>query len=88
MNREKIKDILDTSKISAIDEINILEYIDELEQVKEEYIKSLDKLNIYENKFDKAIEYINNNSQYDDNIDDYWTTTNDLLNILRGEDNE
>lgn len=31
-------------------------------------------------------EYIENNSQYDDNVDNYWTTTNELLEILdKGE---
>ena len=86
MNKDKIKKILDKTDIYVLDEINILEYIDELEKVKEDYIKSLDKLDVLENRNNKAIEYINNNSQYDDNIDDYWTTTNDLLDILRGEE--
>ena len=39
-------------------------------------------------KIDKAIEYIQNNMQYDDNIDDNWVMTKELLNILQGEDNE
>lgn len=38
-------------------------------------------------KIDKAVEYIQNNMQYDDNIDDNWVITNDLLNILQGENN-
>lgn len=58
MNKEEIKNILDKANISVIDELNILEYIDELEKVKEEYIKSLDELDVLDNRIDKAIEYI------------------------------
>ena len=58
MNNEKIKKILDKTDIYVLDEINILEYIDELEKVKEDYIKSLDKLDVLENRNNKAIEYI------------------------------
>jgi hypothetical protein len=46
------------------------------------------KVNQLETKIDKAIEYITGNMQYDDNIDDYWTTTNELLEILKGGSNE
>lgn len=83
MDREKIKDILDKSKISAIDEINILEYIDELEQVKEEYIKSLDKLDIYENRIAKAIEYIESNEKEYGSLEENEKI---ILDILKGED--
>ena len=52
MNKDKIKKILDKTDIYVLDEINILEYIDELEKVKEDYIKSLDKLDVLEEKLD------------------------------------
>lgn len=39
-------------------------------------------INRLENIRDKAIEYIESNSAYDDNIDDCWVTTNKLLDIL------
>lgn len=39
-------------------------------------------------RIDKAIDEIEYNMQYDDNIDDYWTTTNKLLKILKGENDE
>jgi regulator of replication initiation timing len=44
----------------------------------------------YKSRCEKAIEYIQNNMQYDDNIDDNWIMTNDLLNILqnRSEEND
>jgi len=96
MNKDKIKKILDKTDIYVLDEINILEYIDELEQVKEDYIKSIDKLDILDNRIDKAIEYIetsNNNPQPfykyifgDENGN--VQNLDKLLNILRGEDNE
>ena len=35
MTRDEIKDILDTTNISPIDEMNILEYIDKLEDNKD-----------------------------------------------------
>ena len=54
MNKDKIKKILDKTDIYVLDEINILEYIDELEKLKEDYIKSLDKLDVLENRIDKA----------------------------------
>lgn len=34
----------------------------------------------------EVVEYIENNMQYDDNIDDYWVTTKELLEILKGSD--
>lgn len=58
MNKNNIREILDKTDINVLDEINILEYIDELEQTKEEYIKSLDKLDVLQDRIDKAIEYI------------------------------
>lgn len=60
--------------------------IKELNNVKEFYKRrSLD----YKQRIDKAIEYILNNMQYDDNIDDNWVMINDLLNILQnGSDKE
>ena len=58
MNKDKIKKILDKTDIYVLDEINILEYIDELEKLKEDYIKSLDKLDILDNRNNRAIEYI------------------------------
>lgn len=43
----------------------------------------------YKSRCEKAIEYIENNMQYDDNIDDNWVMTNDLLNILQnGSEND
>ena len=54
MNKDKIKKILDKTDIYVLDEINILEYIDELEKVKEDYIKSLDKLDVLENRIDSV----------------------------------
>lgn len=86
MDREKIRDILDKSKISAIDEINILEYIDDLIQVKMEYFKSLDKLDIYENRIDKTIEY--NQKIYDTSTENERLMAKINLDILRGENNE
>ena len=92
MDREKIKDILDKSKISAIDEINILEYINELIQIKMEYFKSLDKLDVLDNRIDKAIEYIERNC-LEFNVKYACQGLNNdkvdvLLDILRGKDNE
>lgn len=91
MNSNDIKMILDKTNINVLDEINILEYIDELEKVKEEYIKSLDKLDVLENKIDKAIEYMR--SQYTITDDDLYLalyssdgTLDKLENILRGKD--
>lgn len=83
MDIEKVRDILDKSKISAVDEINILEYIDDLIQIKMEYFKSLDKLDTYENRIDKAIEYIEDykHEYYYDLVD-----KKEVLDILRGED--
>lgn len=37
---------------------------------------------------EEAVEYIQNNMQYDDNIDDNWVMTNDLLNILQNGSEE
>ena len=91
MNKEEIKNILDKANISVIDEINILEYIDELEKVKEDYIKSLDKLDVLEDRIDKAIEYIEENACYEEDTkifcDDLrYDECLKLLDILRGED--
>lgn len=83
MNREEIKNILDKTNISVVDEIHILEYIEQLEQIREEYTKSLDKLDESDNRLDKAIEYIEKEP-----IDDEIEYTTRLLDILRGEDNE
>lgn len=82
MNSNDIKMILDKTDINVLDEINILEYIDELEQTKEEYIKSLDKLDVLEARIDKAIEYIETENSIDNEIE--YTTR--LLDILRGEE--
>ena len=83
MNKDKIKKILDKTDIYVLDEINILEYIDELEKVKEDYIKSLDKLDVLENRNNKAIEYIEDykHEYYYDLVD-----KKEVLNILRGEE--
>ena len=56
--KNNIREILDKTNINVLDEINIIEYIDELEQIKEEYIKSLDKLDVLEDRIDKAIELL------------------------------
>ena len=82
MNKDKIKKILDKTDIYVLDEINILEYIDELEKVKEDYIKTIEKLDVIENRNNKAIEYI----EEDVEINKYSKSY--LLDILRGEDNE
>ena len=86
MNREKVKEILDTSNISVIDELNILDYIDDLEQIKEDYIKSLDKLDVLDNRIDNAIHLIKRQRNVNGKLDKY--NVDDLLNILRGENNE
>lgn len=87
MNKDKIKKILDKTNIYVLDEINILEYIDELEKVKEDYIKSLDKLDVLENRNNKAIEYIEDNMSYVvKGNKEYIPTGEDLLDILRGEE--
>lgn len=56
--KNNIREILDKTNINVLDEINILEYIDELEQVKEDYIKSLDKLDVLEEKLDVSKDLI------------------------------
>lgn len=87
--KNNIREILDKTNINVLDEINILEYIDELEQIKEDYIKSLDKLDVLDNRLDKAIEYIEDNMSYVvKGNKEYIPTGEDLLNILRGEDND
>ena len=87
--KNNIREILDKTDINVLDEINILEYIDELEQVKED---SLDKLDVLENRIDKAIEYLEdkNNEVIGilENNKDTFVKKQDLLNILRGEDND
>ena len=45
----------------------------------------------YENlqqRIDKAIEYIKEEMQYDENIEDCWVRTNKLLEILGDKENE
>ena len=103
MNKDKIKKILDKTDIYVLDEINILEYIDELEQAKEDYIKSLDKLDVLDNRNNKAIEFMNKNIELNngalsnreelivskhDLIRNETSVLNCLLDILRGNDNE
>lgn len=86
--KNNIRELLDKTDINVLDEINILEYIDELEQTKEEYIKSLDKLDVLEARIDKAIDFIN---AWKDNETDLKVSMLDLLqieDILRGNDNE
>lgn len=56
--KNNIREILDKTDINVLDEINILEYIDELEKVKEDYIKSLDKLDVLEEKLDVSKDLI------------------------------
>ena len=86
MNKDKIKKLLDKTDIYVLDEINILEYIDELEKVKEEYIKSLDKLDVLENRNNKAIEY--NQKIYDTSTENERLMAKINLDILRGKDDE
>lgn len=97
--KNNIREILDKTNIYVLDEINILEYIDELEKVKEDYIKSLDKLDVLEKRINKAIEYITNGSDFKSiyfkkTDEELWkilledNIKNDLLEILRGETNE
>lgn len=84
--KNNIREILDKTNIYVLDEINILEYIDELEKVKEDYIKSLDKLDVLEKRINKAIEYIETNKlEYGINAN---VICEELEDILRGEDNE
>ena len=80
MNKDKIKKILDKTDIYVLDEINILEYIDELEKVKEDYIKSLDKLDILEDRIDETIEYIEENKPI--------VNASAVEDILRGKEND
>ena len=47
-----------------------------------------DMLADYNYRIDRAIEYIQNNMQYDNNIDDNWVMTDDLLNILQNGSDE
>lgn len=88
--KNNIREILDKTDIYVLDEINILEYIDELEKVKEDYIKSLDKLDVLENRNNKAIEYIKENEfkAIDGEVCYYCNmqVIKDLLDILRGEE--
>ena len=49
--------------------------------IEEKYLPKLDIIK-------EVREYIENNSQYDDNVDNYWTTTNELLEILDKVDKE
>lgn len=81
--KNNIREILDETNISIVDELNILEYIDELEQIKEE---SLDKLDELENKIYKAIALIKRQRNVNGKLDKY--NVDDLLDILRGKDNE
>ena len=91
--KNNIREILDETNISIVDELNILEYIDELEHIKEEYIKSLDKLDVLDNRIDKAIEFIEEhniigtNKEYlPSGIEKCYSL--ELMEILRGKDNE
>lgn len=81
--KNNIREILDKTDIYVLDEINILEYIDELEKIKEEYIKSLDKLDVLENRNNKAIEY--NQKIYDTSTENERLLAKINLDILRGE---
>ena len=47
--------------------------------------KYFDNLRRLEEKYEEAIKYIISNLQYDENIDDGWVTTNELLKILQGD---
>jgi len=84
MNKNKVKEILDKTNIYVLDEANIIEYIDELEKVKEEYIKSLDKLDVLDNRIDKAIEYIEKNKHLNWYVESCYIS--DLLKLLKGEE--
>ena len=86
MNKDKIKKILDKTDIYVLDEINILEYIDELEKVKEEYIKSLDKLDVLENRIDKARNYFED--KYFDFLDERYKRMIEILEDVYYEDDE
>lgn len=93
MNREEIKNILDKTNISVVDEIHILEYIEQLEQIREEYTKSLDKLDESDNRLDKAIEYITHEWFKREQIgishlSFSYDELQHILDILRGEKNE
>ena len=85
--KNNIREILDETNINIVDELNILEYIDELEKIKED---SLDKLDELENKIYKAIEYIHNNQIVFELSDrkgiQKWFDKfyKELLDILRG----
>ena len=93
MNKDKIKKILDKTDIYVLDEINILEYIDELEKVKEDYIKALDKLDVLENRLDKATQELEEEIERSDGCiyvelpeELYIKKLQKYLDILRGEE--
>lgn len=106
MNINKVKEILDKTNIYVLDETDIIEYIGELEQVKEDYIKSLNKLDVLEARIDKdrlvsEREDLLASCLYQDKIIKKaidklycWGEVlnadfqKEMLDILRGEDNE
>lgn len=85
--KNNIREILDETNINIVDELNILEYIDELEKIKED---SLDKLDELENKIYKAIEYIKSDGgiKLFNSISSRQQWYNYLLSILEGKEVE
>lgn len=104
MNKDKVKEILDKTNINVLDEIGIIEYIDYLQEENEtlkekvynvmswtvcgdmKQIKNTAqyKLDIAQDRISKAIEYIEDDSLFNGS----GICANDLLDILRGEENE
>lgn len=58
MNREKVKEILDKTDISGSKEIDILEYIDELEEKIKEY-EEIDRI-----KYEVELERLDDESDW------------------------
>lgn len=52
------------------------------------YIKGTKPYLELQQRINKAIEYIKEDMQYDENIDDCWVRTNKVLEILGDKENE
>ena len=82
-----------SEKLEYADFLESGAYVKKLEETYNRYLDIRDKKLVelmQENErlhstIKEVREYIENNSQYDDNVDNYWTTTNELLEILDKE---